>query len=66
MQVGNRTLIERLIVLIWIVDYTTHGFPPGWPPIGFENTTSVQLHFAGVSVESFGIPGSGGKLFAFL
>lgn len=49
------------------IDYTTHAFTPGWKPTGFNSTVDIPLLRNGyVDDESLGIPGSAGRLFAFL
>ncbi|KAF2875146.1 amino acid permease-domain-containing protein [Massariosphaeria phaeospora] len=47
-------------------NYTSHAFPPGWKPIGFDSTNEPRLFSTGVSDTQFGVAGPGGRLFAFL
>lgn len=52
----------------YAIDYTTYAFAPAWKPIGFDSTADSGsfLKSTGVDDTHFGIPGAGGRLFAFL
>lgn len=40
--------------------------PPGFKPVGFKNTSGEVIQGSGVPDSDFGLPGGGGRMFAFL
>ncbi|KAF1961896.1 hypothetical protein CC80DRAFT_463405 [Byssothecium circinans] len=47
-------------------NYTTHAFPHGFKPAGFNTTNDNLIQVRGVPDTEFGLPGPGGRLFGFL
>ncbi|KAF2634637.1 hypothetical protein P280DRAFT_413354 [Massarina eburnea CBS 473.64] len=49
-----------------LLDYTTHAFPPGFKPAGFNSTSDHFMKTSNVPDTEFGLSGYGGRLFSFL